>query len=391
MTERWDSVLRKRGEDRAPVTTTEVFFDLVYALAITQLTEHLLIDLTPAGAGRSLLMLLAVWWTWNYTAWFTNYFDPDKLQVRLLLMVLMLASLVMSGALPKAFGEGGLPFAAAYVAIQIIRTAYAVIVLGRHALGPVFQRALIWWSATSLLWLAGGIAHEQARLWLWSAAVLIDLLGMLSGFPAPRLGRSRTADYTISGEHMAERCGLFVMMALGESIVITGQNFDRILHAPAAIVAFVTAFASSVALWATYFNWDAETGRAAIAKAADPGRLGVSAFSYFHIPILAGIVMSAAADALTITHPLHVVTFNSAALIIGGPALFLAGSALYGREVGGKTPARRLWGVAALALLAPASFLSSQLAALIAATAVVLMVAAWDMLALRSQPFRQEA
>jgi len=281
MTQWWESALRKRGADRAPVTSTEVFFDLVYALAITQLTEHLLTDLTLAGAGRSLLLLLAVWWAWNYTAWFTNYFDPERLQVRLVLIVLMLASLVMSGALPKAFGEGGLVFAAAYVAIQIIRTAYAVMVLGRHALGPVFQRALIWWSATTLLWLVGGMAQEQARLVSWAAAVLIDLLGVLSGFPLPLLGRSRTADYTISGEHMAERCGLFVMMALGESIVITGQNFDQILHAPAAIVAFVTAFALSVALWATYFNWDAEVGRAAIAKAADPGRLGVSAFSYF--------------------------------------------------------------------------------------------------------------
>jgi low temperature requirement protein LtrA len=383
-------MLRKRGVGRAAVTSTEVFFDLVYALAITQLTEHLLADLTLAGAGRAMLLLLAVWWTWNYTAWFTNYFDPEKHQVRLLLMVLMLASLVMSGALPDAFGEDGLVFAVAYVATQTIRTAYAVTVLGGHALGPVFQRALIWWSATSLLWLAGGIVHEQVRLGLWAAALLIDLMGMLTGFPAPLLGRSRTADYTISGEHMAERCGLFVMMALGESIVITGQNFGRILHSPTAIAAFVTAFVSSVALWTTYFNWDAEAGRVAIAKAADPGKLGVFAFSYFHIPILAGIVMTAAADALAIARPLQGVTVTSVALILGGPAVFLAGSALYGWELHGKFPTRRLWGLATLVLLVPISFMLFQLAAQIAATGVVLTVAMWDMVALKLKPFRQD-
>jgi len=388
MVKRWEGLLRKRGEGDSSVTSIELFFDLVYALAITQLTDYLLHNLTIVGAGRSLLLLLAVWWTWNYTAWFTNYFDPERLEVRLVLVVLMLAGLIMSGSLPSAFDENGLVFAGAYITIQIFRTVYAVLVLGRHALGPIFQRALIWWSATSVLWLIGGLIHGESRVMLWMMAMAIDVLGIFVGFAVPILGRSKTTDYTIAGEHMAERCRLFVLIALGESVLITGQYFGEILRSSAAVVAFVTAFISSVALWAAYFNWDAEVGRMAIARAVDPGRLGVSAFSYFHVPILAGIVVVAGADELTITHPTDAVTIASAILIIGGPALFLAGSALYGWVIDGKTPTHRLAGLATLAILVPIAPLLSQLDLLIAATAIVLAVAVWDMLALRARRLR---
>jgi low temperature requirement protein LtrA len=387
MRERWLGLLRDRGAGGTPVTPIELFFDLVYALAITQLTDHLLHDLTLAGAGRSLLLLLAVWWTWNYAAWFTNYFNPDKLAIRIVLVTLMLASLVMSSSLPAAFGDHGLAFAIAYVAIQILRTLFAVTVLGRHALGPVFQRALVWWSGTSILWLAGGLLPGDSRAALWTAAMVIDGLAVVVGFPVPGLGRSRTIDYTISGEHMAERCRLFVLLALGESILVTGRHFVDVLHSPAGIAAFVTAFIGSVALWAAYFNWDAEAGRRAIAVAADPGKLGVSAFSYFHVPILAGIVVFAAAAELTITHPSGAATVVSTALVLGGPALFLAGSALYGWSIDGRPPTHRLAGLGALAILIPVAFVSSQLILSIAASSVVLGVAIWDMLALKVKPF----
>ena len=380
MTEKWRGLLRRRGNGETPVTSIELFFDLVYALAITQLTEHLQHYLTLAGAGRSLLLLLAVWWTWNYTAWFTNYFDPDKRPVRLVLVALMLASLVMSGSLPTAFEQNGLVFAAAYTGVQIFRTVFAVAVLGRHALGPVFQRALVWWSVTSVVWLAGGWVHGETRVALWTIAVVIDVLGVAIGFPVPGLGRSRTTDYTISGEHMAERCRLFILIALGESILITGQHFEETLRTAAAVAAFITAFVSSVALWAAYFDWDAQAGRLAIVQAADPGKLGVSAFSYFHVPILAGIVVIAAGDESTITHPLDAAAATSLALIVGGPALFLGGSALYGWAVDGKTPTHRLAGLVALAVLVAVPFAWSQLALLIAASAVILAVAVWDML-----------
>jgi low temperature requirement protein LtrA len=125
-------LLRERGRGETRVTPVELFFDLVYVLAVTQLAHHLLDDLSLRGAGETLLLLLAVWSAWAYTSWITNWFDPDGLPVRLMLVGVMLGSLVMSASLPEAFGERGLAFAAAFVAIQVGRTAFVLAALGRR-------------------------------------------------------------------------------------------------------------------------------------------------------------------------------------------------------------------------------------------------------------------
>src|ERR671920_1694821 len=121
--------LRTRDGGEQRVTPLELFFDLVYVFAITQLSHLLLDHLTIEGALETLFLLLAVWWAWIYTTWTTNWFDPDRLPVRLMLVAVMLASLLMSVAIPEAFGERGLMFALAYVAIQVGRTAFAVLTL----------------------------------------------------------------------------------------------------------------------------------------------------------------------------------------------------------------------------------------------------------------------
>src|ERR687893_1722113 len=138
---------RDGGEQRA--TPLELFFDLVYVFAITQLSHLLLDHLTVEGALETLFLLLAVWGAWIYTTWVTNWFDPDRLPVRLMLVAVMLASLVMSVAIPDAFGERGLMFALAYVAIQVGRTAFVLIALGgTHQLSRNFQRVLSWYVAS---------------------------------------------------------------------------------------------------------------------------------------------------------------------------------------------------------------------------------------------------
>src|SRR4028118_1203981 len=150
------------GEQR--VTPFELFFDLVYVFAITQLSHLLLDHPTAGGALQTLFLLLVVWWAWQYTTWFTNWFDPDALPVRLTLVAVMLASLVMSVAIPGAFGERGLMFALAYVAIQVGRTAFAVLALGTsHPLGGSFRRILSWFAASGGLWGAGGLVDDGAR------------------------------------------------------------------------------------------------------------------------------------------------------------------------------------------------------------------------------------
>lgn len=205
--EREHGLLRARINGRAEVTPVELFFDLVYVLAIVQLTRYLLDHLSLRGAGQTVVLLLAVWGAWSYTSWFTNYFDPDALRVRLVMAGLMFASLIMSASIPNAFGNLGLAIAAAYVALNISRSAFALAALGRrHPLSGVVQRGIAWWSATGLVLLAGGLANGDVRLVIWVVAVVAEYGANWLGFPVPGLGRSRTTDYTISGEHMAERC-----------------------------------------------------------------------------------------------------------------------------------------------------------------------------------------
>jgi low temperature requirement protein LtrA len=180
------------------------------------------------------------------------------------------------------------------------RTWFVLASLGRgNHLSGNFQRAMVWWSATGVLWLAGGLETGDLRTALWMAAVLAQYVGVWIGFPVPGLGRSRTTDYTIVGGHLAERCQLFVLLALGESILVIGADFGEIALSGPTALAFAVAFAGSVALWWIYFDRGAEAGRRAMSAASDPGRLGISAYNYCHVPMVAGIIVAAAADGLT--------------------------------------------------------------------------------------------
>jgi len=357
----------------------ELFFDLVYVLAVTQLSHLLLEHLNVHGAAQTALLVVAVWVAWIYNAWFTNWFDPDRRVVRLVLVGVMLASLLMSATLPEAFGERSLLFAGAYVAMQVGRTGFVIAALREEpGLRRNFQRILAWLVASGALWLAGGLAHDGAREALWLAAVAMDLTGPVCGFFTPGMGRSRTTDWTIAGWHMAERCQLFIIIALGESLLVTGATFGELPFSAATVAAFVVAFLGSVALWWVYFDRSAEAASQVIAGSSDPGRLGRSAYTYCHVLLVAGIIVTAVGDELTITHPSGHATVATIATVLGGPALFLAGHALFKRAVFGVLSVQRLVAVFVLAALVPVGLVASPLVLGTAATLVLAAVAAWD-------------
>jgi low temperature requirement protein LtrA len=157
-------LLRSRDGGEQPVTALELFFDLVFVFAVTQLSHRLLDHLDVGAVLETLLLLLVVWSAWVGTAWITNWFDPVRLPVRLMLVAAMLASLLMSVAIPEAFGGRGLMFALAYVAIQVGRTAFVLIALGgTHPLSRNFQRVLSWYVASGVLWIIGGLLEGEAR------------------------------------------------------------------------------------------------------------------------------------------------------------------------------------------------------------------------------------
>jgi len=278
------------------VTNIELFFDLVYVFAVTQLSHYLLRHSTVTGALQAGLLLAMVWLIWSYTTWVTNWLDPDLMAVRLLLVALMLISLAMSASLPRAFEDLGAWVGGAYAVQQIGRTVFMVIALRGHPLEANFQRILAWCVASSAFAVAGGLAHGNARALLWLGSVGIDLLGGVVGFYTPGLGRSRTSDWTIAGGHFAERCQAFILIALGESIVIIGATLTDLKVTAAVLAAFVVAFAGAVALWWLYFDQSAEAAAGKIARSEDPGRLGRSAYHLIHPVMVAGIIVCAAAD-----------------------------------------------------------------------------------------------
>ena len=375
-------LLRDRDGGEQRVTPFELFFDLVYVFAVTQLSHRLLEKLTIANALETLFLLLAVWWAWVYTTWVTNWFDPDRLPVRLMLVGVMLASLVMSAAIPEAFSERGLMFALAYVTIQVGRTAFVVLALDRtSSLGRNFQRIFFWLLASGVLWIIGGLLEGEARYLLWIAALAIEYASPAFGLWTPGLGRSTTQTWrTVEGGHAAERCQLFVILSLGESLLITGSTFAEIETSVVTVAAFIVAFIGSVALWWLYFARTAEAAREVFASSEDPGRIARSAYTYFHIPIIAGIIMVAASDELTVAHPGEHGTFASVALILGGTALFVAGHAFFKWTVFGRVSLSHLVAIAALTALMPVGFALPALALAGAAALIVVVLTAWNTL-----------
>jgi len=373
-------LLRDRSGSQR-VTNIELFFDLVYVFAVTQLSHHLLGDPTVRGALQAGLLLVMVWVVWAYTTWVTNWLDPERMEVRLLLIALMLVSLAMSAALPRAFGDLGLVVGGAYAVQQIGRTVFMVAALRGHPLQVNYERILAWCVVSGVLALGGGFAHGHARYLLWILAVGVDMAGGAVGFYTPGLGRSRTSDWTIAGSHFAERCQGFILVALGESIVVIGASLSGERSVAASgVAAFVVAFAGSVAIWWLYFDRSAGAAAEMIARSADPGRLGRSAYHFIHPVMVAGIIVSAAADQKILSDPSATASTASAWMILGGPALFLAGHAAFKLVVWRHVPWPRLAGIVVLALLAPAARAIPELALAACAAGVVGAVASADRL-----------
>lgn len=316
--------LRRHGR----VTNLELFFDLVYVFAVTQLS-HLL--LTHPGHWFQVAVVLAmVWQVWVYTTWMTNYLDPNTTAMRLALIALMLVSLVLAASIPQAFGSRGWAIAIAYVVAQVGRSLYCVWAFRGERLQFAFVRITAWCVLGAVAILLGATVHGHAREVLWLVGVAVELFGAAVGFHVPGIGRSTTAEWTIDGGHFAERCQAFVLIALGESVVVIGARLSALTDPTGGeIIAFVLAFFGVVALWWIYFDRHAEDSAEVIRTSDDPGRLGRSAFHWVHPLIVAGIIVSATADEVVIEHPTEHGDLTTAWLVLGGVALFLAGHAIF--------------------------------------------------------------
>jgi low temperature requirement protein LtrA len=340
--------VRRRRTDGASqrASTLELFYDLVFVFAITQVSHLLLEHLTWAGAGQALIVLLAVWWSWNYTTWTTNELDTETVPVRLLLLALMLVSLLMSVAIPDAFGEHALLFAGSYVAIQVGRHSFLTFAAAEP--GTIERaragRILTWFVAAGVLWIAGALADGPARTALWLAALAVDYGAPLVLFWVPGRPRLEAATWDVGTEHFAERFGLFIILALGESIVLTGATTSESDLTPATILAFVMAFLASAAIWWLYFTSVARVGEHYLAVSEDRTTLARDGYTFLHAVFAAGIIMTAVGDELVIAHPTEVLPPQEVTAVAAGPAIYLFALTLFGYRLTGTMSKRKLFG-----------------------------------------------
>jgi low temperature requirement protein LtrA len=367
------------------VTYAELFFDLVFVFAITQISHTLLAHFTLLGALQVTLLFLAVWWVWVFTSWITNWLDPEKTPVRLLLFAMMLGGLVLSTSIPKAFDERGLWFALAYATMQVGKTIF--LWLSTPASRPRTRmnaiRIAAWLSTSAIFWITGGIAEGQSRLVLWAIALVIEYISPAVRFWIPRFGASSVADWMIEGGHMAERCALFIIIALGESIVVIGATFAELTWTSENLPAFVSALVGSIAMWWIYFHIGAEAGSEELSRSSEPGRLARLAYTYLHMPIVAGIVVAAVADELVLKHPGGHSDLKTVTSAIGGPLLFLFGTMLFKHSFRGFLQLSHGIGIIALCVLAWFAGEMSPLMLSILTTAIMIVVATWETISLR--------
>jgi low temperature requirement protein LtrA len=309
------------------VTSTELFFDLVFVFVVTQLSAVLVHDLTLGGAAKTLFLLLAAWWAWAYTAWVTNWFDADTLVVRAVLLVAMIAGLLGAISIPDAFGDRAPLLVAGYVGIQTLRNAFVMLVMHRD--DPLYrpvQRILAWTLAVAPLWVVGLLVEGDARLAIWTVALALDYLGPFAGHWLPGLGRSRPRDWHLEPSHFVERLELFLMIALGESIVAAGATTSSLDPTVTRLTAMLVATLMTAAFWWLYFDVHAERTLERLRAAEDErGRMGRD-LSYLYVLLIAGIIVAAVGNELVIAHPTEPLHGAELVALAAGPVLYLLGS-----------------------------------------------------------------
>ena len=296
----------------------ELFFDLVFVLALTQCTALMSDEPTWTGLGKGLLILGVLWWAWVGYAWLTSVVEPEETLVRFTIFGAMAAMLVVALSIPQAFGDWALLFAVAYAVVRLAQIALFALASSED---PQLRHSLIiglTWSTLVGAGLLVGAAFADGPLQgaLWALALLIDLGGpFLFGVDGWRLEPG----------HFAERHGLIVIIALGESIVAIGVGAEFGLDA-GIVTAAVIGIAIAAALWWLYFDivaLVAERRLSDAAPGAERNAIARDSFSYLHLPMIAGIVLLALGIKKVLGHvgdPLHAVP---ATALLGGTALYL--------------------------------------------------------------------
>lgn len=296
----------------------------------------------------------------------------------MLLIALMLASLLMAIAIPQAFGDRALLFVASYVAIQVGRHSFLTFAAANR--GTIERqragRILTWFVAAGVLWIAGALTAGLTRTLLWLAALALDYGAPLVTFWLPGRPALSPESWEVGTEHFAERFQLFIIIALGETIVITGATTAQLKLTTARVAAFALAFLTTAALWWLYFNLVATTAERQLAKAKDRTLLARDAYTYLHVVIVGGILLTAVGDELVIAHPTQELQHAELVAVVCGPALYLLAHVALRLRMTGTVSGRRLAGalaclpVGAIGTFAPALVVAALLFGVLVAVIV---------------------
>jgi len=300
----------------------ELFFDLVFVFALTQVASLLLADPSAAGFLRAALVFGLIWWAWGGYAWMTNAIDIESTGVRLLFLLATAASFFMALAVPHAYGSQGAWFVVPYVVVRMLQLALYIWGLrGDHDHQAAIIKLAPWFFVAPLVALVGGLVDDPLRSWLWALSLAIDVGGALA------VG---TAGFRISPSHFAERYALFVIIALGESIVAIGVAVEDLDRDFTFAVAVAIAFAGAATLWWSYFDYAALAAERGLHRAPPHlrGPFARDVFSIFHYPIVLGITFFAVAAKKTLAHPSEPLSSAGRAALGLGVALYLLGFVL---------------------------------------------------------------
>jgi low temperature requirement protein LtrA len=305
------------------VTVLELFFDLVFVFAITQVTGFFAADLTMAGLGRGLMILAALWWAWVAYAWLTNTIHAAQPSARVTVFAAMAAMLIVSLAVPRAFGADARQFAVAYAVVRVLHVAlYTIATAGDpHLRGAAIRLAPPLLVGSALL-VGASFLDGKLRLSLWGVALAIDYAG-------PILAGAR--GWRVDAGHFVERHGLIVIIALGEAIVSIGVGAAGLPLDLGLIGAALLAVAIAGGLWWLYFD---PIGLAIEHKlggldATPQAALARDAFSYIHLPMVAGIVLFALGVKKSIAHTTHPLPLVASIALWGGLSLYFLGLVLF--------------------------------------------------------------
>jgi low temperature requirement protein LtrA len=361
-------------QEQQRVTALELFFDLVFVFAITQVTGFLADDPTWGGLLRGLMLLGALWWAWAAYAWLTNTLNPEEGGVRIAVFAAMAAMLIVSLAVPTAFGAAGVTFGVAYFVVRALHLVlYAIAGKGDRDLFRAVLRIVPTSILGPTLLVVAGFLDGTVQLALWGAALAVDYLGVLVG---------HMEGWRVSPEHFVERHGLVVIIALGESIVAIGVGAAGLPLDAGLISASLLGIAVAAALWWSYFDWVAFIAQARLAEATGVERAALARdlYSYLHLPMVAGIVLFALGLKTTLAHVDAPLPTIPALGLCGGVALYFAAHVASRLRIGGGWGHGRPVATVLLLLLVPVATVVPALTALGLVTAVCVALIAYEAL-----------